>query len=143
MSITLTIAVVGMLCTVFGLVGGALWRLGSRVGSFELAVREAKEQATAAALAAQAAVQRAETAGLQWNKELIAELRDLQERVDTTDRKLDMERADARRTRQMFDRVDSHERRITALESDEASRRHFEDLSGPIRTTDDEESEDE
>jgi len=124
------VAIVAVLCTVLGLAGGALWRLGSRVGGFEVAVMESRVQAAAASQAAATAVEKAEaavvkseaavtksdTAGLVWNKELMQMVRDVQEDVRGVIRKQDDLARGQREMRDAVTLIHQLDSRVTRIE---------------------------
>ena len=124
------VSIVAVLCTVLGLAGGALWRLGSRVGGFEAAVTASKTQAAAAAETAATAVEKAETAvikseaaiaksdtaGLKWNEELTQMMRDIQEDVRGVTRRQDDLVRGQREMREAVTLIHQLDSRVTRIE---------------------------
>lgn len=122
---TALIAVGTLLVTALGLAAGALWRLGSKVGSFEAAVTAANAAATAAkqaAAEAQAAAQRAAAdavaaSRLLWD-DMQKAVRDFEQQVDEVKHELAEYKGRWREGHELVDKVNDHEKRLFALERD-------------------------
>lgn len=122
---TLLVAIGAALVTALGLAAGALWRLGSKVGSFETAVTVAK----AAAVAAEQASQDAQAASQRAAADAIAAARALydamtvtvssfQDKLEEVRRELSEAEGHYKESHDLVEKVNDHEKRLYALERD-------------------------
>lgn len=137
MSPTVATALIGgltLLATTLALAAGALWRLGSKVGSFEASVVAACNAAQAAKQAAgeaQAAAQRAAADAVAAARLLYDEMRktvrDFQCEIEDVKHELAETKGRWREAHTLADQVNDHETRLSVLER-EHERNHPEPM---------------
>lgn len=120
---TLLVAVGAALITALGLAAGALWRLGSKVGSFEAAVTACRTAATTAEQAsaeAQAAAQRAAADAVAAARALYdamaATVHGFQTKLEEVRRELAEARGHWLESHDVAEKVNDHEKRLYSLE---------------------------
>jgi len=120
---TVLVAVGAALITAMSLAAGALWRLGSKVGSFEAAVTIANNAAAAAEQAsveAQAAAQRAAADAVAAARALYdamaATVHGFQAKLEEVRRELAEARGHWLESHDLTEKVNDHEKRLYSLE---------------------------
>lgn len=115
-----------LMCAALVAAGTALWRLGTKVGTFELLAANAASTALQAVDRAEAASREAEAAGNRLFAQVQSVTRELMQEVETLGRRLTVVETDARDVQRTVHKLRTHETRLAVIER-EHDRNHRDD----------------